>query len=339
MSGPARGWHAQAGWASEGGMEGLPISAAPDSACAASVAPGAGARAARRLAAAALVAAVALAGCATRNVRDTLSDAGRDKVFLRAEKTLGGEVVPKGYDHPITISSTRLAHILSRIDIRTDADEAKSRVPAIPAEMIYELGEKLADALARATPDQEVVVIASRREYGLGVFNHDYITSFIAYVEGDQLTIRLYHADWKQGAGGEKAKIAEPSWSRDVMSFRVVPGEAMAVKGEQTLQVAWRDPIFRSPTAVRVTPTGRIVRRQVLMESEAPLPADDVEPLPEAVSVGDLSPDQLRDLADLEELRREGQVSEAEYRARRGLILSGEKLSEPPTAPAVGSSP
>ncbi len=111
-----------------------------------------------RAAAAAL--ALSLAGCAGYQ-RNVLSEAGNDKVMLRGEKTFGGGSVEKNYDHPVTISGARLAHILSRIDVRTDDDDANSRKPAIPAEIVFELGEKLSNALAKASKDEEVVVIAN----------------------------------------------------------------------------------------------------------------------------------------------------------------------------------
>ncbi len=275
------------------------------------------------LRAAAAVLALALAGCAGYQ-RNVLSEAGNDKVMLRGEQTFGGGAVEKNYDHPITISGARLAHILSRIDVRTDDEDANSRKPAIPAEIVFELGEKLSNALAKASKDEEVVVIANRRERSLGVFSHDYITSFTAFVKGDLLHIRLYHLDWKQPQGGQQAKITEPVPDKQIMRFRVVPGQAISPEGPQGVAVSWRDPIFRSPTAVRITPDGKIVRRQILLESEAP-PEEEgtAEELP-SVTSGNLSPEQLRALADLEEARRDGQVSEGDYQERRARILRGE---------------
>ena len=261
-------------------------------------------------------------GCSNYG-RNVLQQSGENKVVLRSEKSIG-TVVSKDYDHPITISGTRLAHILSRIDIRTDDSDANSRKPAIPAELVYELGDKLANALAKATKDEEVVIVASRRERSLGVFTHDYITSFSAFVRGDLLHIRLYHLDWEQPGGGPQAKVDEPQPDRQVMQFKIVPGQGMNPEGAQTVAVSWRDPIFRSPTAVRVTAGGKIVRRTVLMETEAPPEEGEQEETLPSVTTGDLSPDQLRALADLEESRRDGQVSEGDYQTQRARILRGE---------------
>jgi hypothetical protein len=285
--------------------------------------PGLSARLLSTLAALALVT-VAAAGCSGYS-RNVLSESGDNKVMLRSKKSVGG-VVEQGFDHPITIASTRLAHILSRIDVRTDESDANARKPAIPAELVYELGEKLADALSKATKDEEVVVTAVRRERSLGLFTHEFITSFTAYVKADVLHIRLFHLDWEKPGGGPQAKVNEPVPEKQVMRFRVLPGEAISPEGNQGVAVSWRDEVFRSPTAVRITPGGKIVKRTVLMESEAPAaePEPEHEELMPAVTSGNLTPEQLRALADLEEQRRDGQASENEYQARRARILRGD---------------
>lgn len=280
----------------------------------------------RRAPAALALAAVAVAGCSGYS-RNVLSESGSNKVVLRSQKSLGS-VVAQGYDHPATISSTRLAHILSRIDVRTDDGDANSRRPAIPAELVYELGEKLSDALAKASRDEEVVVVATRRERNLGIFTHDYVTSFSASVKGDLLHLRLFHLDWERPGGGPQAKIDEPVPDKQVMRFRVLPGESMQPEGAQGVAVSWHDPVFKTPTAVRVTPTGKIVRRTVLLESEAPPAGEEEEPPLPSVTSDTLSPAQLRALADLEEQRRDGKVSEGDYQGRRARILRGDRADD-----------
>jgi hypothetical protein len=295
------GWHDAPCWASEPDMKGI----------------------GSRLPLALLtLAALSVAGC-TGYSRNVLSESGNNKVVLRSQKTVG-VVTEQGFDHPVTISGTRLAHILSRIDVRTDDSDANSRKPAIPGEMVYELGDKLSDALSKASKDEEVVVVAARRERKLGVFTHDFITSLSAYVKGDMLHVRLFHIDWEKPQGGPQAKIDEPVPEKQVMRFRIVPSDAMQPEGAQGVAVSWRDPIFKSPTAVRVTPTGKIIRRTVLMESETPAAADQQEEELPSVTSGNLSPTQLRALADLEEQRRDGKLSESDYQARRSGILRGE---------------
>ena len=76
------------------------------------------------------------------------------------------------------------------------------------------------------------------------------------------------------------------------------------------------------------------------MESEAPVAEEaGPEPAPEA-RIGDLSPEQLRALADLEEQRRDGAVTESDYRAQRARILQGPVSAPGPeaTAPETGAA-
>ncbi len=60
------------------------------------------------------------------------------------------------------------------------------------------------------------------------------------------------------------------------------------------------------------------MRREILLEDEAVEAPEASEPLPDG-----LAPEALRRLADLEELRRDGRISEAEYQRRRQALLEG----------------
>ena len=87
--------------------------------------------------------------------------------------------------------------------------------------------------------------------------------------------------------------------------------------------VAWDDPIFDKPTRTRITGLGKVVRKTILMESPE-------EEASEEVPVGlpaDLSPETLRRLANLEEERRDGAVTESEYDLRRRAILRADSVA------------
>ncbi len=88
----------------------------------------------------------------------------------------------------------------------------------------------------------------------------------------------------------------------------------MTAVNSQAVAVAWRNPIFQRASRVQTLPGGRKVRRTVVMES--PEEANGSNRLPE-----NLMPETLRKLADLEEIRRRGEISEGEYELRRGEIL------------------
>jgi len=269
-------------------------------------------------------AALLLASCGTRYQRVPVYEDHGIHVLLRAE-IKGGERVDHGYAQPAEISGVRLAHVLARLDIRLSAAEDKlgERKPAIPTKLVYELGDLLSDALSKADSSQHVVVQAIRKERRLGVFTQSYLTSFIALVDSqNQLEIHLYQSDWLIPQGTDKDHLREPRFGAKAMKFRVVPADHMKVIGEQALAVDWRNPAFRRASNIRITPTGRVMRREVLMES--PAPAAEEEPEQQAAPTAlPRSPEALRALADLEEARRQGKVTEVEYTRRRAEILRG----------------
>jgi hypothetical protein len=256
------------------------------------------------------------AGCGTRYARVPVHSDDLATVVLRAQLQ-GGEPLDRGFAHPATISGVRLAHVLAQIDVRVDEGEgASQRKPAIPTELVYPLGDLLSQALAKADPSQEVVVQALRRERRLGLFTQAYATSFVAFVGSDELLhLQLSRLDWPVPKGSED-ELREPVAGREVMAFRVLASEGVDPTGHQSVAVHWRDDRFRNPTTVRVGPGGKVTRRTVLMEEEAP---------PEEPAAGGVElptdPETLRALADLEEARRSGAITEAEYQRQRRALL------------------
>ena len=269
----------------------------------------------RTLAVAALAALLAACfGCGGRVAQVVVADSGGVRVQLRGPADPGPESA--AYEHPMVISPARLAHILSRIDVYQK--ESDAREPAIPTELLYAVADGTALALEAAQPHQQVIVTATRTDRRFGIFTHEYVSGFVTYRADDQLHIHFSHVEWEVPRGPDK-EIPEPRIDRHPMKFRVVPGTAMALTGAQSLAVTWRDPIFDAPTAVQVSPFGRTRRRTILMES-----AEDVAGEEAAPALPALSPEALRQLADLEEARLGGGLTEAEYQAERERILRGD---------------
>ncbi len=262
-------------------------------------------------------------GCVTRPV--PVFEEGGIKVFLRSD-VHWMKTVERGYSHPVTIAPVRVAHILSRIDLKPPSgflisfEGDKSRVPAIQTDALYAVAEGISKALAAADPNQEVVVMIIRDTKKWGVFDHDFLTSFVAYAKDDRLYVYMSRHDWEIPKTRDE-RIPEPRVGDNPQRFKLYSGTAMALVSDQSVAIDWRDPVFAHPTRTRVLPSGEVVRREVLMESP-PEVKDTDDPsmqLPE-----NLSPDQLRSLADIEEARRAGKITEIEYRARRRAILGME---------------
>jgi hypothetical protein len=265
--------------------------------------------------------AVSSTGCITRTVRRDIYTDAYTEIFLRGEKK-GGAPVERGFQHPADIAAARFAHILSRIDLRIEVKKDADRVPAIPTDTLYKIAEGVSKGLAEADSSQEVVVLSILREKRWGIFDRKYLTSFLAYVKDELLYLHFSRADWEVPASRED-RLPQPHVGQHVMSFRVLPSRGMTVVDPQSVAVAWRDPIFKQPSRVRSLPGGKVVRRTILMES----PEEEEEKRGPDELPANLSSRTLRRLADLEDERRSGAISEGEYDLRRREIIRADPAS------------
>jgi hypothetical protein len=274
-----------------------------------------------RLRLAALAWAALLAGACISPSKQAVLEEGGIEVFLRSDSRLF-RTVEKGFDHPVTIAPVRVAHTHSRLDLRPpkgvliSVEEDRERVGAIETAMLYTIGEGISNALATASSDQEVVVMAIEQTERWGIFDHDYLTSFVAYVRDDRLYIHLSRFRWEIPKRRDD-RIPEPRAGDHPQRFRLLSGTAMSLVSDQAVAIDWRDPVFARPSRTRILPSGEVTRREILMES--PPEVDEIDDPVRAMP--DLSPEQLRDLADVEEDRREGRITETEYQVRRRRIL------------------
>jgi len=215
--------------------------------------------------------AAATTGCGPRYARLTIHDGDGLNVLLRAERQEEA-TVDRGFAHPVTISAARVTNILSRIDVRVKEKKEPVRKPAIPAEFLFELGEQIAAALAKADPSQEVVVRAVRKERRLGIFTQEYLTSFVVYASGEHLFVHLARIDHPLPKNDDDT-IPEPWPDREVMRFKVIASDGISRVAAQAVAVEWKNPLFRSPGQIRVGPRGKVMRREILLES----PAEEIE--------------------------------------------------------------
>lgn len=276
------------------------------------------------LLAAALLAQAGLVGCATRTVRHPIERGNLIEVDLVRE-VRGFSVVEQGHEHPAIISVPRLTNILQAIEVETDeAGEGVIRQPAFHPDILPRVATSLADAFQEAGPDEVIAVKAVRKEARLGLFHRKFLTTFLAHIDNDQLYLALRRVEWPLPSGADATKtknvMPDPIRNRKAMSFRVVTGEPIYFAGPQDLEIDWKNEVFKTAFRLPGTSGGGKRRRQVLETSRIPQEEFEAEP-GEAASLDDLTPEQLRALADLEEDRREGRITETVYQRERRQLM------------------
>jgi len=265
-------------------------------------------------------------GCVTRTARKTFFEDSSTRVVL-VQKKRGSVVIDRGYAHPVQIAPVRMAHILSRLDVRVEKKDLIQRMPAIPTDALYEIADHLANAFSQVDSSQYIVVYYKRRSKRFGVFDRNHLTSFLVFANGDSMYLHFSKVDWEIQKTGRREKIPEPRIKDETSAFRVVASKGMMVANPNAVAIDWSHEVFKKPSRTHIAPGGKIVRRTILMEA----PEEDE---PEAETSGDkqipaaLSAATLRALADLEDERTKGEVNEADYTTRRRRILEADSASK-----------
>lgn len=264
--------------------------------------------------------ALTFAGCATRISRTKIINRLDVEVSLVRE-VKGFSTQPRNFQHPAIVSKERLRNILYAIEVDAPGEKGSTiRQPAIHADLLDQAAASLREALAEATPNDEIAVNLVRKEAKLGLFHTKYLTNFLASIKDDHLYLTFSRVEWPIPQSKEKDKLPQPRHDTAPMNIRVVSGDPLFFAGTRTLEIAWQDNVFRKPFRLPGSAGGEKRRRQVLFQST--VPKDELEKdASGGPGLADLSPDQLRALADLEEDRRGGQITEAAYqRAKRQLL-------------------
>ena len=254
------------------------------------------------------------------------------EVFLRYESK-GGKPIDRDFSHPVVIAPVRLTNLLARIEVRKGR-QARAQ-PAIATDLLYPIGEGIARALAKADPSQQVVVMAKQRKRSMGIFTQDYLTSLVVWNLDDKLFVKLGHLDWA---------LPKDPQGRSSPSRRTPTSSASSARCRATASPPKASSSSPRTGATRSSRT-RARSRPARRTGRAPHRADGqrrgsrrfrAEPATgAAVPPQGVSPEGLRALADLEESRRRGELTEADYQAKRRAILAGSM----PAAPTPTSNP
>jgi hypothetical protein len=276
-----------------------------------------------------LASATLLTGCATRASYHQVVDQYGLEIKLRSEKPFFGKPVEKGYDQPAIISVPRLEAILSGIEIDTrlsGKSVLRERRTAIRRELVARIAEGLAVAFAEANPDEQVVVLAIRKQRQKGIFDRKYLTSFLTWIEDNQLYVELSRVEWKWDPKSKTDKLPQPEPGKVAMPFEVVTDDVYLAAGRQTVKVDWRSEAF-GPLPM-VEETGTPVEDGAGAATTSGTPAgtgtaasDGRDRSKTSDPLGGLDAADLRALADLEEAHQSGAIDEAEYQSRRNEIL------------------
>lgn len=170
--------------------------------------------------------------------------------------------VDRGFQHPATISEERLARILSAIEVRIDKNfQAEKLIPAVSPQIVKRVARALDVSLAEANSSEEVALIALRKTRYLGVFSERLLTSFVAYVKNDRLTIALSRVDWNlqllRTSASNREHLPQPRLGEKAMDFEIVTNTDVQAAGAQTVAVRWRDPRW-DVEAAAVRPASRV---------------------------------------------------------------------------------
>jgi hypothetical protein len=193
-----------------------------------------------------------LPGCATRTVQEKVVDEYGLTVKLRSQAKLFGETSPRGFDQPTVIPAARLELILRglEIDERESKDSGtRERRPAVPTKIVKRVARGLSAALAQASPDQEVVVLAIRKQSQHGIFNRKFLTSFVSYLKKDNIYFFFSRVDWPLNPKRAGDRLPEPQPGEEVMPISTVGNATYQKVGSQGARVDWRDPQFAPPAA------------------------------------------------------------------------------------------
>lgn len=302
-----------------------------------------------------LVVLSALVGCGRS--RSSFLEIYRDEtiqVRLVEWKDGSGSTIARGFDHPWPVDAQTLEGLLSSIRYRRGLLIQRNKARDVfPADVRKGLLDPLRKAFERAGPDQAVDFSFLRRETTLAVFQREYLTDGILFRKGGAFHCALRNLAFETLGGpeaGENPFAGDPTEKplRTDWTFVLQEGQSLARSASSGLFAKEEFPnwivldLARSLGGTKgVSPEAtEAAAGAVPAESEGAVvpPAPRQQPPPLAapaaetpVSQPSAVPPEVEDrLRFLEELRREGSLSEDAYQQKkRQLLERGVQVTAP----------
>ncbi len=196
-------------------------------------------------------------GCASNVVERDLYDHNETTTLLRSHLD-NNEPLDRGFQHPIQISEERLRRILSSLHVRVDQRfRDPIEKPAVAPDIVARVARALSESLETADSSEEVALLAVRKSRRLGLFTERTLTSFVAYVKDDRLTIALNRVDWNlsniRSSAYNRKKLPKPRLGEKQMDFRLVQSPDYEAAGAQAAAVRFADAKWDVPGAAVVS--------------------------------------------------------------------------------------
>jgi len=250
-----------------------------------------------------------LAACSSP-VREVVYQEGEVEVSRRAYRE-DGEVVARGYQHPATVEVRPLAYALAEIEAGDLDHDAEPR-PAIPVDLLAPIARGLAAGFAEAGPDEELVVVATRKEKTIGIFHRRLLTSFVATRRDGELWLSFAYTDHPLTKKEEREERPLPEIGAPRMEFRIRGTAAVRSPRRELARLDWPEsaPEVAAPAAAATPAAG----------ATAPTGGS---PAPEDAAGAALAPAAAAELRALEEALERGEIAPVYYERKRAELLEG----------------
>ena len=267
------------------------------------------------------------AGCARPRVQyEEIFHNDRIHVRLLERLDKSGSAVTKGFDHPWDVKAAVLDDMLQSIRYKTGKGVigAGKLREAFPERVRHTLLKPLQRAFAKAGPDQEVDFSFVEIKSTLKVFRRSYFTDGVMFRKEGRLNVAFRNLALEQIGGVEQDDFApnrqDPTASPMRTSWTLVAGDGQSlvrardsgILGRSTysnwvrLDLSWPWGVSDAAILEQAMP-GMVDDLGKALDEKSPLPA------PNSPSREELQ----KRLQFLEELRREGTITERAYREKK----------------------